>query len=82
MAFKVPEVDSIYLYSDGNPERYRGGPSWSIPQDKVLKKVRALNRARKLKINCYGMSSRSDTRKFLRKLAEENGGEYRDIRSY
>jgi hypothetical protein len=79
-AFKIQGVDSIYLYSDGIPEKRKSGKTSEIPTDEILEKARTLNRARKLKINCYGMASSKAMRGFLRKLAEENDGEYKDIR--
>jgi hypothetical protein len=81
-AFKIEGVDSIYLYSDGIPEKLKGGKSVPIPQEEILEKARTLNRTRKLKINTYGMASSKAMREFLRKLAEENDGEYQDIRVY
>lgn len=80
-AFKVEGVDSIYLYSDGIPEKRKGGKSERISQDEILEQARTLNRTRKLKINCYAMASSKEMREFLRKLAEENDGEYKDIRA-
>ncbi|MGE0713778.1 MAG: HEAT repeat domain-containing protein [Planctomycetota bacterium] len=80
LAFKVKGADTIYLFSDGIPEKTQGGKSVDIPQDEVLEKARTLNRARKLRLNCYGMTSSGKTRAFLEKLASENGGEYKDIR--
>lgn len=79
-AFKIQGVDSIYLYSDGIPEKRKGGATVDIPADEILERARTLNRARKLKINCYGMASSKAMREFLRKLAEENDGEYKDLR--
>lgn len=79
-AFKIPSIDSIYLYSDGIPEQLKSGKTLEIPQDDILEKARTLNRARKLTINCYAMASGKAMREFLRKLAEQNDGEYQDIR--
>lgn len=80
-AFAVPDADTIYLFSDGIPERSNGNKTEPIPQDEVLEQARTLNRARKLRLNVYGFSTVSPTTKdFLRQLAEQNDGEYRDIR--
>lgn len=79
-AFTVDGADSIYLFSDGIPERRDRGKAQDIPQDEILSKVRALNRTRKLRVNCYGIAGSKTMRDFLRRLAEENDGEYQDIR--
>ena len=80
-AFAVQGADTIYLFSDGVPEKIKGGKTVDIPHDEVIEKAQTLNRARKLRLNCYGMTSSSKTRGFLTKLATENGGEYKDIRA-
>jgi hypothetical protein len=81
-AFSVPGADTIYLFSDGIPER--PGPSGGnmpIPQDEVIAKAQELNLTRKLRLHCYGFATAStSTRGFLRRLAESNDGEYKDIR--
>lgn len=79
-AFSVKGADTIYFFSDGIPEKIKGGKTVDIPQDEVIEKARVLNRSRKLRLNCYGMTSSNKTRSFLEKLAKENGGEYKDIR--
>lgn len=81
LAFKVQGADSIYLFSDGIPEKRKGGKGVDIPQDQILQQARALNRARKLTINCYAISSNPSTQAFLRNLAKEHGGEFKDIRA-
>ena len=80
-AFEIKGADTIYLFSDGIPEKIQGGKTVDIPQDEVIEKARLLNRTRKLRLNCYGMTSSGSTRAFLVKLAQENGGEYKDIRA-
>lgn len=80
-AFDIKGADTIYFFSDGIPEKIQGGKTVDIPQDEVIDKARVLNRTRKLRLNCYGMTSSSKTRDFLVKLAKENGGEYKDIRA-
>lgn len=81
-AFEVPDIDSIYLYSDGIPEKRQGGGAVDVPQDEILEKARTLNRTRKVKIHCYGMASAKALRDFLAKLASENEGEFKDIRAH
>ncbi len=80
LAFKVQGADSIYLFSDGIPEKAGSGKNKDIVVDEILKKVSALNRARKSKLHCYSLTSNPTTQKFLRQLATENGGEFKDIR--
>lgn len=80
-AFAVADADTIYLFSDGIPERSNGSKTEPIPQDEVIAKAKTLNRARKLRLNVYGFATVSPpTKDFLRKLAVENDGEYQDIR--
>jgi len=80
--FEVQEADTIYLFSDGIPQRKgAGGELEAIPQDEVLEKARTLNRARKVRLNVYGFATVSGAAKaFMRRLAEQNEGEYKDIR--
>lgn len=80
-AFAIPGADTIYLFSDGIPERQRNGKNEDIPQDEVIAKAQELNLTRKVRINCYGFATVSNSvRNFLRRLAEANDGEYKDIR--
>lgn len=80
-AFKIPGIDTIYLFSDGIPERQRNGKNEDIPKDEVIAKAVELNLTRKLRINCYGFATASNNvREFLRNLATANDGEYKDIR--
>lgn len=73
--------DTIYLFSDGIPERQRAGKNEDIPQDEVIAKAQELNLVRKVRINVYGFGNLSNSvRDFLRRLAAANDGEYRDIR--
>jgi hypothetical protein len=79
--FAVAEADTIYMFSDGIPEKYTNGKSEDIPQADVLKLAQTLNRVRKARLNTFGFATVSpQTREFLRKLASENEGEYKDIR--
>lgn len=80
-AFKIPGIDTIYLFSDGIPERQRNGKNEDIPKDEVIARSVELNLTRKLRINCYGFATASNSvREFLRQLATANDGEYKDIR--
>ena len=79
--FEVQDADTIYMFSDGIPEKYTNGKSEDIPQADVLKLAQTLNRVRKARLNTFGFATVSpQTREFLRKLASENEGEYKDIR--
>jgi hypothetical protein len=80
-AFKIPGIDTIYLFSDGIPERQRNGKNEDIPKAEVIARAVELNLTRKLRINCYGFATASNAVKdFLRELATANDGEYKDIR--
>ncbi len=80
-AFTVEGADSIYLFTDGIPEKREGGKAKDIPHDEILKKVAALNRAKKMRVNTYGMASSSKMQKFLQELAAQTDGEYKDLRA-
>lgn len=80
-AFSIAGADTIYLFSDGIPERQKNGKNEDIPQDEVIAKAQELNLTRKLRLHCYGFATASSSvRGFLRRLAEANDGEYKDIR--
>lgn len=81
LAFSVQGADSIYLFTDGIPEKRDKGKAQDIPHDEILKKVADLNRVRQVKVNCYGMASSKAMQKFLQELAAQTGGEYRDLRA-
>lgn len=79
--FSIQDADTIYMFSDGIPEKPKGGSTEVIPQEDVLKLAQTLNRVRKARLNTFGFATASPTtREFLRKLASENEGEYKDIR--
>lgn len=80
-AFSIPGADTIYLFSDGIPERRQNGKNVDIPQDEVIAKAQQLNLTAKKRLHCYGFAGASSTvRDFLRRLAVANDGEYKDIR--
>lgn len=80
-AFSIAGADTIYLFSDGIPERRQGGKNVDIPQDEVIAKSQQLNLTSKKRLHCYGFAGASESvRGFLRRLAEANDGEYKDIR--
>lgn len=74
-AFAHREANAIYLLSDGMPLR----DGVSLPKDSILAKVALQNRTRKVKIFTFGFSKDADA-EFLRKLAEENGGNFKAVR--
>ncbi|MFT7668984.1 MAG: hypothetical protein ACI8X5_001684 [Planctomycetota bacterium] len=72
LAFKDKRMDAIYLVSDGDP---KGGKV--DDQEELLAAVQKWNRKDKVKINCIDLQ-RSPS-KFLKELADANGGEYRHV---
>jgi HEAT repeat protein len=70
-ALEDPDVDTIYLLSDGVPTT---GKYVSVPD--VLRAVRRLNRARQILIHAVSIGSSP----FMQQLAGENGGQYQEIR--
>lgn len=80
-AFKDPDVDTIYLLSDGQPTVGEE----TIPEI-IFQKVDELNRTRQIAINCIGFfpgfaknQNKKEARDFLRRLALENEGTYKEI---
>ena len=74
-AFEAKGADTVYLLSDGNPEKPGNEP---ISQDGILEQVRKANRFRRLTLHTMGFPG--PHRAFLEKLAQENRGTYKDIR--
>jgi HEAT repeat protein len=66
-AFADPDVDTVYLLSDGDPSvgKY-------TREAEILREVRRMNQARQIIIHTIGLTSSS----FLKKLAAENWGQY------
>lgn len=71
-AFADPEIDTIYLLSDGDPSAGR-----IQDPDAILAEVQRWNRTRRLRIHTISVGADS---KFLKRLAELAGGEYRYVR--
>jgi len=68
-AMDDPEVDTIYLLSDGVPSY------GTIKRDyRVLQEIRSSNRWRRVAIHTILLGSKGTDRKFMRNLAHENGG--------
>ncbi len=63
-----PQVDTIYLLTDGAPSAGK----FVVPAE-ILREVRRLNAARQVAIHTISVGGRSP---LLRQLAEENGGRY------
>ncbi len=63
-------VDTIFLMSDGAPNQGQ-----IVQTDEILKKIKEMNRLRKVIINVIGVG-RDQVEAFMRSLAEQNGGKY------
>ena len=81
LAFKDPDVDTIYLLSDGTPTA--GDETIA---EVIRMKVRDWNRHRKVIINCIGFfpgeadyEDKDLAREFLRGLARDNEGFYKEL---
>ena len=68
MALRMPEVDTIFLLSDGEP---RSGTH--VGAGAILGAVRGENASRRVALHCVSIGTDSD---LLRRLARENGGMY------
>ena len=71
-AFADPDVDTIYLLTDGDPSVGR-----VKDVDGIAEEVRRWNRTRQLVIHCIGIGIDSP---LLKRLAAENGGSYKYVR--
>jgi len=71
MAFADPEVDTVYLLTDGEPSVGK-----LIAPDDILDEVRRWNRTRQIVIHCIGLGIDSQ---LLKNLAAESGGSYKYV---
>ena len=63
-------ADTIFFLSDGQANRGR-----VVAPEAMLREIRKLNDLKKVQIHCIGLGSSTDAR-FMRRLAEENNGQY------
>lgn len=63
-------ADTIFFLSDGQANRGR-----VVEAEAMLREIRKLNDLKKVQIHCVGLGSSTDER-FMRRLAEENNGQY------
>jgi HEAT repeat protein len=71
LAFQHKDVDTIYLMSDGEPSHGR-----VIEPSDILREVKRMNRPRQIAIHCVSFGPSP----FMKALAEQNGGQYVEIR--
>jgi hypothetical protein len=69
------ELDTIFLMTDGSPTRPDGQLDST---DKILAGVRAWNPLQRVTIHCIAIGKDLNVQ-FLRQLAEENGGEFKQF---
>lgn len=69
-----PELEAVYLLTDGRPTE---GPVIAPPA--IVKDILHRNRFRHLNFNTIGVSVRGPTEEFLKALAAESGGEFRSL---
>lgn len=69
-----PEIDTVYLLSDGAPNEGKH----SRPEA-ILKAVRELNAERQVIIHTLGFGVDGEAEDLLRRLAEEHGGSFTEI---
>ncbi len=82
-AFKDMAVNTIILLSDGAP--FKGGNQASINGliSKIEKRVKELNRIRKVKLHTFGFtdaSGQDELANFLKRLAKDNDGKFTPIK--
>ena len=71
-AFDDPEIDTIYLLTDGQPS---GGRFTDVAD--IVEQVRLMNRSRQIVIHCISIGQRST---LLQDLAALTGGTYKEVR--
>jgi HEAT repeat protein len=71
LAFQHKDVDTIYLLSDGEPSHGR-----VVEPGDILREVKRLNRLRQVVIHTISFGPSP----FMKSLAEQNGGQYVEIR--
>jgi uncharacterized protein YegL len=69
------ELDTIFLMTDGSPTTNDGKLDST---DKILVGVRSWNPLKRVTIHCIAMG-KDLNEQFLRQLAEENGGEFKQF---
>jgi HEAT repeat protein len=75
MAFQDPDVDTIYLYSDGGASK-----GTFVAAGEILEHLRRANRFRRIAIHAVeipGLKNPADNRRLLSDVARENWGEAR-----
>ncbi|MEK6248102.1 MAG: hypothetical protein N2C12_07975, partial [Planctomycetales bacterium] len=70
---KNAAADTIYFLSDGQPTR----DGTNIPIQPILDRVKAANRFRRIIIHTLGFGTSPES--FLKPLAQQSGGTYRQI---
>lgn len=65
------EVDAIYLLTDGAPSAGR-----ILDPDEILKEIRLRNQFLRVAIHTIDLSGDQISKNFLKRLAEQNGGEF------
>ncbi len=68
LALRMPDVDTIFLLSDGAP-----GAGKYVATPDILRAVRRENQTRRIAIHCVSIGMDSD---LMKKIARENGGRY------
>lgn len=71
-AYQDPEVDTIYLLTDGDPASGR----FTEPAE-ILEQIRLMNRARQIVIHCISIGKRSQ---LLKDIADLTNGSYKEVR--
>ena len=71
-AFADPEVDTIYLLTDGEPTAGR-----IVDREQIVEEIVRQNRTRQVVVHCIGLGIDSD---LLKQLAAATGGSYRYVR--
>ena len=86
VALRDEDVDTIFFLSDGTPTVGK-----VVDQDEILAEVRELNRWRRVRIHTVALlkgeapasmgaeENPAASASFMRRLAEENGGDFREI---
>lgn len=64
-AFKDPDIDTIFLLSDGSPEKFAEEKLDAKYRDEILRDTKKTNRFRRVRINCLGFDEPGIWPKYL-----------------
>ncbi|GIW72213.1 MAG: hypothetical protein KatS3mg102_1755 [Planctomycetota bacterium] len=74
LALEMPEVDTVFLLSEGNPTEGR-----FVEQDRFIRHLQRENRFAKTRVEALFIGNAASARGYMRAIAEATGGRFYDI---